>query len=716
MTPEPLSTPIRHPRSLKERLTRYFVALFVAFGVAGAVFILLAFGVFTPYLRHLQEDWIARERGAIRSVDGLEAATVTPKLRGFLDLCAEQQLALWTELKKHPELAYVRLFSTANAEIATVYGEGVSFQDLPAPVKFEWDRSIRPPRLANKQEYARVIQRQGGGDHPPGRVFYERRLVLFRQFFDRPFPVAVLTVGFTQPPSNDAESQREALSCLGSQVVARYDAIADWPAGAILSENAMLIQCSREMSDLIFNLSNVKKGIDNLLEITLYNHNGMPLLSDLQSNPSFQFDDRFVKPADLAGHASVLVRREDIQSRSDENVRSNGDPQAYAVYVPVFNDGGLLGTMEFKILGDTQMVSEFGQTIRQVRLAIIAVTAGLTVAMILASVYFVFRLQQRVAQPLAAVACAADEFVQGQYLGESHLERARRLADQDHYTVESQRLSAAYAHMVTEIQRALKEKDAAYKQLEDMQRQLLNSQREELLSVVSAGVAHEVKNALNPVKLRAELMLMAHQANRDVGLEDGLKLIIQSVARCAEISNKLSAFARPSEKESYYMLDLNEVVRDALTITHDVLKGAKIQVDVHLAEKPLLEGSSKELQQAVINFLLNSKDAILETGATDQRAGGRIQITTATREQAVELTIADDGCGMSQETQKRLFVPFFTTKEPGKGTGLGMGVSKTILESHKAEIRLKSELGKGTTITVLFPPPSPEASEKWTRI
>lgn len=709
MTPQPMPPPksAGRPRSLKDRLTRHFVALFATFGVAGSLFILLAFGLFKPHLRHLQEDWMAREQGAIRSVGGLETATVTPQLLGFLDLCAAQRLALWTELKKHPELAYVRVFSTANAEIATVYGPDVTFPLLPPPLRFEWDRSSRMPMPADSQDYTRVLQRQGGGGRPPGRVFYERRLLLFRRFFDRPMPVAVLTAGFTQPPSSDALSQQIALSCLGTQVLDRCDATADWPAGAILAENSLLMQCFHEGSDLVSYLADMKKGIDNLLEITLYNHDGMPLLSDLQADARFGFDDTFAKPADLTGHGSVLVRHEAMGAQSDEAVRSNDAQEAYAVYVPVFNNGGLRGAIEFKVLGDTQMVSEFGRTIRHVRLEIIAMTAALTAAMILASVYFVFRLHRRVARPLEAVSHAAYEFVQGQFLDASYLEQARRLAAGNHYTIESQQLSAAFAQMVAEVQLSLKEKDAAYKQLQALQQHLLSSQREELLSVVSGGVAHEVKNALNPVKLRAERMLMAHRSNLDVGLEEGLTLIIQSVVRCAEISNRLSAFARPSEKESYYAVNLNEVVHDALLITHDVLEAAKIEVVVQLAEAlPPIKGNPKELQQALMNFLLNSKDAILEACQKGQRPGGRIEVTTVVHAAAVELKIADDGCGMSPDTQKRLFVPFFTTKEPGKGTGLGMSVSQKILQAHNAEIRLESELGKGTTITVLFPPPA----------
>jgi len=138
-----------------------------------------------------------------------------------------------------------------------------------------------------------------------------------------------------------------------------------------------------------------------------------------------------------------------------------------------------------------------------------------------------------------------------------------------------------------------------------------------------------------------------------------------------------------------------------------VLSNAKIKVATQLGELPRLKGNPKEIQQALMNFLLNGKDAILDACAKTGREGGNITLTTATEGQVIVLKIADDGCGMSDEVKKKIFVPFFTTKEPGKGTGLGMGISHSILQAHGAELRIESEFGKGTTIIIRFPVSGP---------
>ena len=257
------------------------------------------------------------------------------------------------------------------------------------------------------------------------------------------------------------------------------------------------------------------------------------------------------------------------------------------------------------------------------------------------------------------------------------------------------------------IQQPLIEKDSVLTALESRDRHLFASQRQLLLGVIAAGVAHEIKNALNPVKLRAERMMMAHRTKRDVGLEEGLDLIIQGVARCVEISNKLSTFAQPADVASFFPFDLNDAVRDALAIGNGVLSTAKIKVSAQLGELPRLNGNPKEIQQALINFLLNSKDAILEVCVKTHRKGGNITLNTATEGQVIVLKIADDGCGMSDEVKKNICVPFFTTKEPGKGTGLGTGISNSILQAHGAELRVESQVGKGTTVTVRLPVSGP---------
>jgi signal transduction histidine kinase len=699
--PSSQSTPARTDASLSRRLSRHFIGLSVIFGVAAALLIAVAIEFFHPLMMKVNQDWTRRERAAIRSVGGLDAAVLTARMLALFDRAAEQQVMLWAELRKRPGLAYARIFNTVNGEIATVYRDGLTFQDLPEPQKLAWDRTVYPPRLLDQMAYE-MVQPVVGTRH----TFYERRLLLYRESFGRIFPIGVLTVAFNKMPPFIEEADRIAESCLGRQIVPGAKVTEGWPSGRVLADNAPLVRYSYEMRDLVLYLAEVRKGTVNLLNISVYNQNGLPFLSELQTSPSFQFTNG------LKGDPSLLrmtahVRQRDLPS--GEKPADSSVPQAYEVFTPVFHHGALRGMVAFGLRGQAPLLGAFRETIQSVRFFMTVATIALTIVMILGSVFMAVRLRSHIARPLEHIAEAALDFVHGTPTDPVHRQRAEALAAARHYSRESRELSAAYARMVAVIQQTLREKDDAFAELESKDKQLFASQRQSLLGVVSAGVAHEIKNALNPVKLRAERMLLAHRSKRDVSLEEGLDLIIQSVARCAEISNKLSAFARPADVGSFFPFDLNATIRDALAISNDVLNDARIEVAAHLGKLPPLKGNPKEVQQALMNFLLNAKDAILEARARTGRQGGHITLTTVVEAQAVVLKIDDDGCGMSDDVKKKIFVPFFTTKEPGKGTGLGMGISHSILHAHGAELRVESESGKGATIIVRFPlsgPPS----------
>ncbi|MFA6562582.1 MAG: HAMP domain-containing sensor histidine kinase [Verrucomicrobiia bacterium] len=690
---------LRPEASLSRRLSRHFIGLSVIFGVAAALLIFVAFEFFRPLMTRVNQDWTGRERAAIRSVGGLDAAVLTARMLTLFDRAAEQQVMMWAELRKRPELAYARIFNNVNGEIATVYRDGLTFQDLPEPQKLEWDRSVYPPRLLDQMAYEMVQPKTGAR-----QTFYERRLLLYRESFGRIFPIGILTVAFNKMPPSIEEADRIAESCIGRQIVSGAKIAEGWPSGRVLADNAPLVRYSYEMRDLVLYLAEVKKGTVNLLGITVFNQNGLPFLSELQTSPAFQFT-RGLKGDPSLVRMTAHVRQRELSPGG--KVVETSEPQAYEVFTPVFHHGALRGMVAFGLLGQAPLLNAFRETIQSVRFFMTLTTVALTTVMILGSVFMALRLRRRIAQPLEQIAQAARDFVLGTPTDPAHRERAEKLAAAKHYSRESRELSSAYSQMVGVIHQTLKEKDDAFAALESKDKQLFASQRQSLLGVVAAGVAHEIKNALNPVKLRAERMIMAHQMKRDPGLEEGLGLIIQSVGRCAEISNKLSTFARPADIGSFFLFDLNDTVRDALAISNDVLSNAKIKVATQLGELPRLKGNPKEIQQALMNFLLNGKDAILEVCAKTGREGGNITLSTATEGQVIILRITDDGCGMSDEVKKKMFIPFFTTKEPGKGTGLGMGISNSILQAHGAELRLESQADKGTTIIVRFPVSGP---------
>jgi len=321
----------------------------------------------------------------------------------------------------------------------------------------------------------------------------------------------------------------------------------------------------------------------------------------------------------------------------------------------------------------------------------------------LLGVYIAVQFRHRMARPIQQLAQAADTFVNGEQTDVSHLQQAEALASVNHYTEESQQISMAYARMVKEIQLTLKAKDAAYEEKKIIQGRLATAEKQALIGTIAGGVAHEIKNAINPVRLRAERMLSGHLANRPLAMEEGLTLIIKNATRCAKLAIGLNDLSKTVDWTSRHDFDLNEVIRDALAESKDILDCAGVEVVSELGPLPVLKGIAKELQQAFVNFLLNSKVAIIEAQVGDKRAGYHIWITSAVKDNVIEIKLADDGCGMTEATKSRLFEPFFTTKEVGKGTGLGMGISRNILKAHGADIKIESERGKGTTVTILFP-------------
>src|SRR5208283_3052297 len=163
-----------------------------------------------------------------------------------------------------------------------------------------------------------------------------------------------------------------------------------------------------------------------------------------------------------------------------------------------------------------------------------------------------------------------------------------------------------------------------------------------------------------------------------------LDKITQQSFRAAEIANGLLNFSRTSTTE-FRSTDLNQVVRDTLSLLEHQFKTAQIIVDLELAEElPPIHGNSGKLQQVFLNLLLNAKEAM--------PGGGRMRVSTAVNGQVVAL-ISDSGSGIAPEHLKRIYDPFFTTKTLSgdkRGTGLGLSVSYGIIQEHAGKIHVES--------------------------
>ncbi len=228
-----------------------------------------------------------------------------------------------------------------------------------------------------------------------------------------------------------------------------------------------------------------------------------------------------------------------------------------------------------------------------------------------------------------------------------------------------------------------------------LETQLAQADKLSSIGLLAAGVAHEINTPLAVISSYAQML--AKQLRGDARLGPVLDKITQQSFRAAEIANGLLNFSRTSTTE-FRSTDLNQVVRDTLSLLEHQFKTAQILVDLDLAgDLPPIHGNPGKLQQVFLNLLLNAKDAM--------PGGGRLAISTLVNGH-VEAVISDSGSGIAPENLKRIYDPFFTTKNiPGdrRGTGLGLSVSYGIIQEHAGKIHVESAVGSGTTFHLEFP-------------
>lgn len=245
------------------------------------------------------------------------------------------------------------------------------------------------------------------------------------------------------------------------------------------------------------------------------------------------------------------------------------------------------------------------------------------------------------------------------------------------------------------------------KRLEDAQDQLIQSERLRTLGEMAAGVAHDINNVLGIILGNAQL------ARRKIGNEAGVLKSIDAIELAArdgaETVRRLREIGKPGNTLNHQRLDLSEIVEDVVASAVPAWKesgshgSADVSVETNLALGCFVLGDATELREALANLMLNAAQAI------DGR--GRVIISTSRDSEHVDLTVEDTGVGMSEETKKRLFDPFFTTRGAA-GTGLGMSMVDAIAMRHRAKLKVSSEEGKGTAITMRFPADHGSKSQK----
>jgi signal transduction histidine kinase len=247
-----------------------------------------------------------------------------------------------------------------------------------------------------------------------------------------------------------------------------------------------------------------------------------------------------------------------------------------------------------------------------------------------------------------------------------------------------------------ELERRYHEVERLHELLFATQRNLSHAERLALSGRIMAEVAHEVGTPLHSVMGHLELLRedLARDGVTD-GVERRLTIIGSQLRRVTEIISQLLDLTR-RPREQKVAVDLNRIVRETSELVRPVASAAGVSLNVAAAaDLPPLVGHGDQLQQVVLNLLTNAMDATPR--------GGRIDVATRAVDGTAMLEVSDTGCGIGEADRKRIFDPFFSTKEPGRGTGLGLFISAEIVRDHRGRIELDSAEGQGSTFRVVLP-------------
>jgi len=246
--------------------------------------------------------------------------------------------------------------------------------------------------------------------------------------------------------------------------------------------------------------------------------------------------------------------------------------------------------------------------------------------------------------------------------------------------------------------RLYKEVQEALRELQKTQDQLLRTERLRAVGEVAAGVGHDLRNLLTVALGRAQLAL--ERVQHSGKLNHDLQVIEKGALHGAEVVNRLQSFTKVGSDLNFGLVDMNRLLLDVLQMVEPRLSQQREMEDmttdviVNLSEAEPVKGKPSELREMLTNILVNAIEAMPR--------GGKLTITSRQENDSVVISIEDTGVGIASKVRKRIFEPFYTTKGP-QGVGLGLSIAHGVVKRHGGDIRVSSELGKGSTFTIRLP-------------
>jgi two-component system NtrC family sensor kinase len=337
----------------------------------------------------------------------------------------------------------------------------------------------------------------------------------------------------------------------------------------------------------------------------------------------------------------------------------------------------------------------------------LAYTAGAMLMVAVLSWLFVWRV---VGKPIKALKSGTEHLAHGELGYQIEVRSEDEVGDLAHsFNGMSLQLRAANAEIVTWTKTLEDRVDQKTRELRSAHDHILQQEKMASLGKMAAVVAHEVNNPLSGILTYAKLLRKwvgtgqtGHEKREDA--MQCLELIASESRRCGDLIKNLLTLSRTSPM-NVRSTDLHEVIdRCLLLIKHQMELGG-VDLQLKLAkDMPRVPCDPEQIEQVLLALIMNAIDAMPQ--------GGNLWLETRLNPDETEavIQVRDDGAGIADDVLPHIFEPFMTTKETGRGVGLGLAISRGIVERHSGRIEVESQLGRGTTFTVTLPCQASEAS------
>jgi two-component system NtrC family sensor kinase len=464
----------------------------------------------------------------------------------------------------------------------------------------------------------------------------------------------------------------------------------------------------REATYQVMNTIADKQGIDR---IRMFNKDGVLMFSTAQGEELHLDESNEVcAPCHTQTPPRVTV---DIPSRS-RSFRGADGVRRIAMITPIYNEpscsqaachahpasSSVLGVLDLTL--DASRVDEEMVAMRKR-------TAVLTFfELLLICGFLVFFTRKFVEKPIRKLIGGTKAITQMQLDSPMQIDSSEEMDELARsFDTMRERLKQAMAENAEFTQHLERRVEERTEQLRAAQHKLIQADRLASLGQLAASVAHEINNPISGVLNLSMLMqrIITPEGVPPRRVEDFRRYLGQvshETARVGRIVSDLLAFSRRARPQST-RADLNAIIRTTVSLVSHKLQLANVTPILALQEDlPSLRCDQSQIQQVVMNLVLNGAEAI--------RDGGSVAVTTRSEGETVVLEVTDTGSGMPPEVLDRIFTPFFTTKDEGKGVGLGLAVVYGIVEAHGGDIEVRSKVGEGSTFRVVLPLAPPQVA------